>query len=127
MPKPSHARPLSPHLQVYRMGLPATLSILHRLTGMVLYGGCVLWAMVLVGMCLGSSAAVYAILHTPLGYVVSMAWVGALYYHLLNGIRHLFWDVGKGFELSQAYLSGWLVVGFTLLLTAGTWGWLLAV
>ena len=127
MSKTSHTRPLSPHLQVYRMGLPATLSILHRLTGIGLFMGSILWIVLLVGVSLGYETCVHRMVHSLLGHGVLFAWVAALYYHLCNGIRHLFWDVGKGFELAQAYRSGWLVVGCSVLLTLLTWVFCLGV
>lgn len=123
--KNPHHRPLSPHLQVYRMGLSATLSILHRFTGVILYGGCVVWSFFLGMLTMDGAFCVQTILHSILGHLCLFIWIAALYYHLLNGIRHLFWDIGKGFELSTAYRTGWLVVGLAAFFSLLTWAWLL--
>ena len=60
-------------------------------------------------------------LDNPFIKIVLIAWTAALYYHLSNGIRHLFWDAGKGFSLPAMRRSGWLVIMMTLALTAVTW------
>jgi succinate dehydrogenase / fumarate reductase, cytochrome b subunit len=123
--KSPRLRPLSPHLQIYRMGLPATLSILHRLTGMVLYGGCLMWSLFLGMLTMDCASCTQGMLRSIPGYLFIFIWISALYYHLLNGIRHLCWDMGKGFELQTAYRTGWLVVALSGLLSVLTWAWLL--
>lgn len=123
--KNPHDRPLSPHLHIYRMGLPATLSILHRFTGMILYGGGVVWILFLGMLTIDCAFCTQIMLHSILGHLFLFIWIAALYYHLLNGIRHLFWDIGKGFELATAYRTGWLVVGLASLFSLLTWAWLL--
>lgn len=62
---------------------------------------------------------------SPLGVTMLLGWAFCFYFHLCNGIRHLFWDIGWGFELETAYRSGWLVVGVTLGLTVLTFWWML--
>lgn len=116
-------RPLSPYMigPYYRPQLTSVLSILHRLTGLFLCLG----AIVLIGWVLAlasgpDSHASYA--HFAQGIVgkfVAATSVFALCYHLGNGVRHLFWDAGKGFDLKSAYASGYAVIAFALLATAG--------
>ena len=120
--RPVH-RPLSPHLQVYRPQLTSVLSILHRATGIALSVGALylaLWVMFAA-----SSPATYAGFQSfntsILGRILLGGWLFSAFYHLCNGIRHLFWDAGYGFELKDAYRSGWIVVGVALVATAVSW------
>ena len=117
------SRPLSPHLQVYRPQLTSVLSILHRGTGLVLTLGAVLIAAWFWGLGGGESsyARVSAVLNSTPGKVLLLAWTACTFYHLCNGIRHLLWDIGHGFELSAVYRSGWLVVAATVVLTLLVW------
>lgn len=117
---PARARPLSPHLQVYRWQISNTLSILHRLTGVALsigLVGLVAWFIAVAG---GPQdyAALMRLYGGTLGWLLAMALVFAFFYHLLNGVRHLAWDVGYGFERRDRHASGWLVVAGALVLTA---------
>jgi succinate dehydrogenase / fumarate reductase cytochrome b subunit len=116
-------RPLSPHLQVYRLPLVALLSIVHRMTGVALVGGSVLLAVWLGAAAFGAPAFAMAsaLLASPLGKLVLFGFTVAYYYHLLNGIRHLFWDVGLGLDLVVARASGRLVMAATVVLTILTW------
>jgi succinate dehydrogenase / fumarate reductase cytochrome b subunit len=106
-------RPLSPHLQVYRMlRITSALSILHRMTGVVLSIGLLVLTYWLVALAGGSAdyAAATALLGSP---VLRLAYVGfsfCFFYHLANGIRHLVWDIGLGFEHRQIAVGGWLAV-----------------
>ncbi|MDB6083282.1 MAG: sdhC [Gammaproteobacteria bacterium] len=109
---PVRARPLSPHLQVYRWQIGNTLSILHRLTGIALTLGLValsFWLMALAG---GNETyeAALRVLSSPVGMLFLIGWTFSFLYHLLNGIRHLFWDAGYGFERTQRHASGWFAV-----------------
>ena len=118
-----HQRPTSPHATIYRWQITNTLSILHRLTGLALVAGSALlvvwlWSAAYSPECFEWIRAVF---HTMLGKAALIGWTAAFYYHLANGIRHLFWDMGKGFELDNVYKTGWIVVIFTLGLTAFTW------
>lgn len=120
---PKHPRPLSPHLQAYRLPMTAKMSITHRMTGVILLLGSILVATWLIAAALGPDyydLAMMAITH-PLGLIVMVGWSAAFYYHLCNGIRHLFWDMGYLFKLKNARASGWLVLAATVLLTAMTW------
>ncbi|MEE4295406.1 MAG: succinate dehydrogenase, cytochrome b556 subunit [Wenzhouxiangella sp.] len=120
-------RPLSPHLQVYRPQLTSVLSISHRISGVALSAGLVLVVAWLLALAAGPEA--FARLNglfssVPL-MIALVLWTAALFYHLLNGIRHLLWDAGWLLDLRGAYASGWTVVGLSVLLTAISWGvWL---
>jgi succinate dehydrogenase / fumarate reductase, cytochrome b subunit len=117
------ARPLSPHLQVYRWQIGNTLSILHRFSGLGLSLGLLALCYWLAAIAGGQASYRRALFwfSNPLGLVALGLWCLAFYYHLLNGIRHLFWDMGKGFERRERHASGWFVVIASLALTAGTW------
>ena len=117
------ARPLSPHLQVYRLPLAAWLSITHRITGIGLTIGTVLLVYWIVSAAYGPDAygAFTHFIGSPIGYLLLLGFSVALFYHLCNGIRHLFWDFGKGFELPQVHASGKAVFAATAVLTVLTW------
>lgn len=112
-------RPLSPHLQIYDRQLTSVLSILHRATGMFLgvaAFGLVGWLFAVAGDGEGF-ASFNALVASPLGIAFVLAAIASLAYHLLNGIRHLLWDMGWGFDLPKVYATGWTVVGLALVLT----------
>ncbi len=116
-------RPLSPHLQVYRPEFTSVLSILHRLTGVVLGLGALALVWWLAAAAAGPEAyqaAADAAASWP-GRLFLLGWTVALFFHLLNGVRHLCWDAGWGFELGTAYVTGWLVLLGTLALTLIAW------
>ncbi len=119
----STERPLSPHLQVYRPQLTSVLSILHRLTGVFLALGMMLLVWWLVAAASGPEAFATAqgFIGSWLGYLLLFGWSVALFYHLCNGIRHLAWDAGYGFELENVYRSGWAVILGTGVLTVAAW------
>lgn len=119
----AHERPLSPHLQIYKPQLTSALSILHRLTGVALGFGTLLLVWWLAAAAAGPEAFATAqgFIGSWLGLLLLFGWSVALFYHLCNGIRHLFWDAGYGFELPQAYASGWAVVIATGVLTLLAW------
>jgi succinate dehydrogenase / fumarate reductase cytochrome b subunit len=116
-------RPLSPHLQIYRWQLTMVMSIAHRITGIVLAGGTLLLVWWIVALAMGPDAYARAqgFIGSPPGLVLMFGWTAALFYHLLNGIRHLFWDAGHGFELKTTYRSGYAVIALTVVLTLGAW------
>ena len=93
-------RPLSPHLQVYRLPLTAKLSIFHRATGVFLSLGTILLVVVLMAVAQGPEALNVAQgwLGSILGRVFLWSWIFALLFHLVHGVRHLIWDTGAGFE-----------------------------
>lgn len=113
-------RPLSPHLQIYRWQITMLLSIMHRATGIVLFFGLVLLAGWLVAVSAGPEnyTRLRDGLVSPPGLAVLLLITYAFCYHLSNGIRHLFWDVGVGFEKRQYRASGWAVVIVSIVLTA---------
>ena len=112
-------RPISPHLQVYRPQLTSVLSILHRITGVALAVGTILLVYWLIAAASGPEAfaSAEALIGSWLGRILLFGWTFALYFHLTNGIRHLFWDAGFGFELKTVYASGWTVVALAAVLT----------
>ena len=116
-------RPLSPHLQVYKWQITMTMSILHRVTGMILVVGAFALAWWLLAVAAGGEhyANAAACLASPFGQFALFGFSLALVYHLLNGIRHLLWDAGIGFEIPEFYASGWTVVVLTVVLTAAIW------
>ena len=112
-------RPISPHLQVYRPQLTSMLSILHRITGVALAIGTILLVYWLIAAAAGPEAfaTASAFIGSWLGRILLFGWTFALYFHLSNGIRHLFWDAGFGFELKTDYASGWTAVALAVALT----------
>jgi succinate dehydrogenase / fumarate reductase cytochrome b subunit len=116
-------RPLSPHLQIYRPQLTSVLSISHRLSGIALSVGALLLVYWLAAAAGGEAAfaTAQALLGSVVGRVLLFGWSLALFYHLANGIRHLVWDAGFGFELPTVYRSGWAVVAFTVAATLVAW------
>ena len=119
----SSERPLSPHLQVYRPQLTSALSIFHRLTGVMNAIGTLLltWWIVAAASSPEAFATVQDFLGSPIGYIVLIGWSLTVFYHLCNGIRHLFWDAGYGLELPSVYRSGVAVLVGTVALTAIAW------
>jgi succinate dehydrogenase / fumarate reductase cytochrome b subunit len=109
-------RPLSPHLGIYRWQISNTLSILHRLTGVGLTLGLIPLAAWLWGLAYEPALFDWMshAFRTPLGLVMLAGWMLAFYYHLGNGIRHLNWDIGKGFSIEEMTASGRLVVVFAI-------------
>jgi succinate dehydrogenase / fumarate reductase cytochrome b subunit len=116
-------RPLSPHLQIYKPQLTSVLSILHRLTGVALAVGTLLLVWWLIAAATGPGAydSAQGFIGSILGRLLLFGWTFALFYHLANGIRHLLWDAGWGFELRTAYTTGWLVVVASVVLTLASW------
>jgi succinate dehydrogenase / fumarate reductase cytochrome b subunit len=118
-----HPRPLSPHLGIYRRQLTAVLSILHRLAGIGLVVGLVYLVFWLAAAARGADAfdRLQRFNGSILGQLLLLGWTVVFFFHLLNGIRHLAWDIGLGFELPATYRSGWSVLAGTVVLTVGTW------
>ena len=112
-------RPLSPHLQIYKWQLTSVLSILHRMTGLALAFGTIflVWWLVAAATSDASFAQAQWFFSSWLGLLMLLGWTFCFFYHLCNGIRHLVWDAGYGFELPNAYRSGWIVVCASLVLT----------
>ena len=113
-------RPLSPHLQVYKWQISMFLSILHRASGTILGIGTLLLAYWLISIAMGPEVFSNAqcFLGSIIGRIILFGFTAALILHFLNGVRHLFWDAGYGFELSTSKFSGWIVFLLTILLTS---------
>jgi succinate dehydrogenase / fumarate reductase, cytochrome b subunit len=116
-------RPLSPHLQVYKPQITSTLSIIHRATGVVNAIGGLFVAAWLVSVASDTDCFAWSqqILASWFGKLALFAFSASLIYHLLNGIRHLLWDIGWGMEIETVQKTGYLVVAFAVILTALLW------
>jgi succinate dehydrogenase / fumarate reductase, cytochrome b subunit len=110
--RPRRTRPLSPFVTIYQWPVTMATSITHRITGMGLAAGIVLLAFWLVAVSRGPDdfTEFTALASTPLGQVILFLIAWSLAYHLLNGIRHLAWDMGYGFDKSAARTNSWLVI-----------------
>lgn len=115
-------RPLSPHLQVYKPQLTSVLSIMNRATGIALSVGTLLlvWWFVAAATSDNAYAGVSGFMRSPIGLLFLLGWVASLWYHFFNGIRHLAWDAGYGYDLPQVHATGWAVVAATAVVTVGT-------
>lgn len=123
MTAPVRERPLSPHLQVWRWHLTMLTSILHRATGLALYAGAIIvaaWA-----LSLGAGAQAYQVfvdlMASPLGRLVLVGLTLSLFYHLANGLRHLFWDAGLGLSPIASHQSGIMAMAFSVVATIIVW------
>lgn len=116
-------RPLSPHLQVYRLPMLAILSILHRATGIALsIGALYLATWVIYAASSPKSYEMFQAFNASIfGRFILGGWLFSLYFHLCNGIRHLFWDAGYGFAIKDAERSGWIVVAISFVATVLSW------
>lgn len=116
------SKPLSPHLQVYKPQITSVLSIMHRGTGVFLSFGA--FALACWLMALASGESQFELVKSGFGSwpmkILLIGWVFAFYYHLCNGIRHLFWDIGKGFELETLQKTGYMVLVASAILSAVT-------
>ncbi len=118
-------RPLSPHLQIYKPQLTSFLSICHRMTGIGLAVGVLFLVCWLSSAATGpeSFARIQEFNGSWFGRLLLFGWTFALFYHLCNGIRHLFWDAGKGFEMEIVNRSGVMVLLGAGALTLIAWIW----
>ncbi|MCB1849194.1 MAG: succinate dehydrogenase, cytochrome b556 subunit [Gammaproteobacteria bacterium] len=116
-------RPMSPHVQIYRLPLTALLSITHRFTGVVLSFGALLMVWILA--CIAGGAESYASIYSHLaawyGQLFLFGFTFALYFHFCHGLRHLFWDMGWGFDLEIADRNALLTIAASVGLTLVTW------
>lgn len=124
-------RPTSPHLQIYRWNISSFTSIIHRFTGILLYISIVTisWYIVYYTYQININERPIESCDCPLKNFLDKAIIlaiisitFALYYHFCNGIRHLFWDIGKGFKKETAKTNGFLVIALSLIFTALTVG-----
>lgn len=116
-------RPLSPHMQVWRWHVTMLTSILHRATGVALYGGALIaagWALALAS---GPDAyGLYmGLLGSWLGRLVMFGLTVALFYHLANGVRHLVWDFGHGLDVKTSNFTAVVVIAFALAASVAIW------
>lgn len=119
--KPGRERPLSPHLTIYRWQVTMLASITHRATGMALAVGALVLAWWLVSISNGPEGyeSFMSVAATPVGLVVLFGFAWSLAFHMLNGIRHLAWDMGYGFNKVTATQTGSLVYILSLVLAIG--------
>jgi succinate dehydrogenase cytochrome b subunit len=125
MPSPTttRPRPLSPNVQIYRPQLTSVLSILNRITGILLSASAVVLVVWLVAAAWGPQtyAPVQAAIASRIGRIALFGATFAFFLHLCGGIRHLVWDTVHGFELRSIYISGWAVVVASMVLTVAAW------
>lgn len=116
-------RPLSPHLQVYRWPVTMFASILNRATGIALAVGSLLlvWWLVAAATSAAAFAGVQHFMASPIGLLLLLGWTFSLCFHLFSGIRHIFWDVGWGFEHRALNAVTWLVLAASVLATVLLW------
>lgn len=116
-------RPLSPHLQVYKPQITSMLSITHRATGFFLWAGAMALTYWLASAVYGPEAfeRTQHFMASWFGRLILFGWTLCLFYHLANGIRHISWDFGWGFEMRQIRVTGLIVVAFALAMTFTAW------
>ena len=116
-------RPLSPHISIYRWPITMTSSILHRMSGVAMSIGLIVLAAWLMNAAAGPDQyrQFQFVMGSIVGRVLLIGWSLAFFYHLANGIRHLVWDTGRGFEKQQANRSAWFVIISTFVLTGIFW------
>ena len=116
-------RPLSPHLSIYRWPITMVLSILHRMTGVAMSIGLIVLAAWLMRAAAGPESYLgFSILMSSIiGKLLLIGWSFAFFFHAANGVRHLVWDTGRGFDKRQADRSAWFVIIFAVAVTAVFW------
>jgi succinate dehydrogenase / fumarate reductase, cytochrome b subunit len=119
----TNKRPLSPHLQVYRPQITSVLSISHRISGVVNAFAALGIAGLLLAAAAGPEAYAQAraIAASLPGQIVLFGFTLSICYHLFNGLRHLAWDAGWGFEIPKVYATGWTVVVLAIASAIGIW------
>ena len=117
------ARPLSPHLQVYRPLINMVMSILHRITGVALYFGSLLLAWWLIALASGPQyfGFVNDLFSSIIGQVILFGYTWAIVHHMLGGIRHFIWDTARGFEIGTVNLLSWLTIIGSVVITLAIW------
>jgi len=122
-PTDAKVRPLSPHLQIYKPQLTSILSIMHRITGVGMVLGLVVFVWWLVALASGpeSYANFVSCAQSTVGQLFLFGLTLGFFYHLSNGVRHLFWDAGFGLELKETYKTGRIVMAATVILTGIVW------
>ena len=120
-------RPLSPHLQVYKPQMTSILSILHRATGVALVIGLLGFVWMLVAAANGASTynVFLDFATSKLGIFIQLGLSFSVFYHALNGLRHLVWDTGRMFNIEHAKTAGYIVFYGAIVLTVIFWKGLL--
>jgi succinate dehydrogenase / fumarate reductase cytochrome b subunit len=120
---PTHARPTSPHLSIYRFTITMTMSIVHRATGMALYAAMLLLAWWFVAAAFGQGAleVVHIVYGSWFGQIVLFLATWALFHHLLGGVRHFMWDFGFGFSHQERFGLAWANLVGSIILTILAW------
>jgi succinate dehydrogenase / fumarate reductase, cytochrome b subunit len=121
------ARPMSPHLQVYRPIINMVMSILHRITGAALYFGSLILAWWLVAAASGPAYFDYVsgLIGSWPGRIILFGYTWALINHALGGIRHFIWDTGRGYDLETIDKMSWWSLFASIALTALIWAFVL--
>ena len=119
----TEGRPLSPHLTIYRWPISMILSILHRITGVAMSVGLIVFVLWLAAIAFDQSSyeSLQSVLATFIGRLLLLGWCFAFFFHLSNGVRHLVWDTGRLFEKQQADTSAWIVLVVAVLMTTAYW------
>jgi succinate dehydrogenase / fumarate reductase cytochrome b subunit len=122
-PSATRARPLSPHLTIYRPPITMTMSIVHRITGAALYFGTLIlvWWLVAASVSVTYYDFVQTVLASWLGRLVLFGYTWALLHHMLGGVRHLVWDTGAALEKHTASRLGWATLIGSVTLTLLLW------
>lgn len=117
-------RPLSPHLQVYRPQVTSVMSIMYRMSGVASTAGLVLmvWWLVAAATSPHALAVADSFIGSWFGMLLMLGWTAAMFYHLFGGLRHLAWDTGHGFSLTDTYRNGYIILGATAVSTVLAWG-----
>lgn len=124
-------RPMSPHIMTWKWHITMATSIFHRASGVALYVGSFLLVGWLLSLAMSSSAnpdaynAFAGLMGSILGQIVMFGFTLAIMYHLANGIRHLVWDAGKGYDPGTATMSAWLVILFAIVASVALWAFIL--
>jgi len=118
-------RPLSPHMGIYKWQVQMVTSIVHRATGIALSVGTllVLWGVYALASGEDSYNQFKTCVGSPIGLVLMLGWTWSLFYHLCNGIRHLFQDGGMGYGIPQFVRSSWLSIIGSIVLTIIVWAY----
>ena len=122
----NRTRPLSPHLTIYRWPLTMILSILHRATGVSLSVGLIIFSVWLFAIAFGEQYFTFFVyvFSNWIGRFLLVVWTFAFFLHFCNGLRHLYWDTGRGFDRERVEISARIVVFSSLLLTSIFWVYL---
>lgn len=117
------SRPLSPHLQIYAPPVNMVMSILHRITGAALYFGTLMLAWWLIAAAIGPHyfAFVSSLFASWPGKIVLFGYTWALFHHMLGGLRHFIWDLGRGYDLKTIDQLSWGTLAASVLMTAAVW------